>query len=435
MAGQQQSKEKLLYQQVKKGNSEKIRALRREGVGLEWVDKQGNTPLMVACMDPELITVAKTLIELGADVNASPLNSRGGTPIRNATLKGLDQTVNLLLTHGAIVSTPTYCTDSALHSARRLLFGNVVRAIENHISLFSGLLREEHYPIYHEGIGPPCYSSRKIWAVVMDSDSRQSGAKLELRIYHSAQDANPREVISLWEAKLEKPNSYHAQPYVVIVGKSSETKQIFYPTSFGDKKQLQRFFSACKGIQQQGIHPPQPNSPISVPENPPPFTSEDEDIELAMALSVSLQYNMDPNISSTSIFEAGSSSINLAETTSIPSIVSTTLETQSTPAISEGTEDDQMNYASLFFGEHDAPTDVIPIDMSTATTTDRKPAKAGAVTDDIDDTTSCIICFEAPREGACIPCGHMAGCVSLFERNQNEEMGLPCLPYQYRWGD
>ncbi|RZC51208.1 hypothetical protein C5167_019638, partial [Papaver somniferum] len=70
--GKQQSKEKLLYQQVRIGNIVKIRALRGKGVGLEWVDKQGDTPLMVACMYPKLIHVARTLIELGADVNAAP---------------------------------------------------------------------------------------------------------------------------------------------------------------------------------------------------------------------------------------------------------------------------------------------------------------------------------------------------------------------------
>ncbi|XP_026453180.1 probable E3 ubiquitin-protein ligase XBOS34 isoform X2 [Papaver somniferum] len=128
--GKQQSKEKLLYQQVRIGNIVKIRALRGKGVGLEWVDKQGDTPLMVACMYPKLIHVARTLIELGADVNAAPPNSRGYTPICNAAVRGLDKTVNLLLSHGAIVSTPTNFTISALDIARRWSFGNVVRVIE-----------------------------------------------------------------------------------------------------------------------------------------------------------------------------------------------------------------------------------------------------------------------------------------------------------------
>ena len=30
------------------------------------------------------------------------------------------------------------------------------------------------------------------------------------------------------------------------------------------------------------------------------------------------------------------------------------------------------------------------------------------------DSSSCVICCEAPIEGACIPCGHMAGCMSCL---------------------
>lgn len=37
---------------------------------MQWVDKDGKTPLIVACMDPERFISAKTLIELGANVNA-----------------------------------------------------------------------------------------------------------------------------------------------------------------------------------------------------------------------------------------------------------------------------------------------------------------------------------------------------------------------------
>ena len=103
--GLQQSKEELLYQQVNYGNADGIRTLRAQGAGLEvsrqpsqddkllrphitaptprltaaadvcvlglqWIDKEGKTPLMVACTRPDLLNVAKVLIELGANVNA-----------------------------------------------------------------------------------------------------------------------------------------------------------------------------------------------------------------------------------------------------------------------------------------------------------------------------------------------------------------------------
>ena len=37
---------------------------------MQWIDQEGKTPLILACLDPQLFNVAKTLIELGADVNA-----------------------------------------------------------------------------------------------------------------------------------------------------------------------------------------------------------------------------------------------------------------------------------------------------------------------------------------------------------------------------
>ncbi|XP_026451609.1 probable E3 ubiquitin-protein ligase XBOS34 [Papaver somniferum] len=233
------------------------------------------------------------------------------------------------------------------------------------------------------------------------------------------QDAHPREVISLWEAKIEEPNFHHTDPSLVIVRKSSKHK--VFSASDGDKQLLRWFFSACKGIPQE-IDFPQPYShtiPVP-PTNAPPFTSEYEDIELAMALSASSQYTVeearpqcpDTQISSggstsiiyqSSVFEAGSSSSNPSES-SQPSIVSTsiTLAIQSPQSIPEGTEDDQMNS--------------LP-----------KPAKTGLASNDVGgtSTTSCIICYDAPREGACIPCGHMVGCVSCLKEIKANNWGCP----------
>lgn len=42
----------------------------RENLWLQWIDKEGKTPLIAACMNPGLYDVAKTLIELGAKVDA-----------------------------------------------------------------------------------------------------------------------------------------------------------------------------------------------------------------------------------------------------------------------------------------------------------------------------------------------------------------------------
>lgn len=37
----------------------------------------------------------------------------------------------------------------------------------------------------------------------------------------------------------------------------------------------------------------------------------------------------------------------------------------------------------------------------------------------------CIICYEAPIEGACVPCGHMAGCMSCLNEIKAKSWGCP----------
>ncbi|XP_074377639.1 uncharacterized protein LOC141719155 isoform X1 [Apium graveolens] len=65
-----------------------------------WINKEGKTPLISACMNPELINVASSLIELGANVNAYRPGQHAGTPMHHAAKRGLEQTVKLLLSHG-----------------------------------------------------------------------------------------------------------------------------------------------------------------------------------------------------------------------------------------------------------------------------------------------------------------------------------------------
>lgn len=40
------------------------------GLWMQWVDKQGRTPLILACAKAELYDVAKTLLDLGSNVDA-----------------------------------------------------------------------------------------------------------------------------------------------------------------------------------------------------------------------------------------------------------------------------------------------------------------------------------------------------------------------------
>lgn len=39
--------------------------------------------------------------------------------------------------------------------------------------------------------------------------------------------------------------------------------------------------------------------------------------------------------------------------------------------------------------------------------------------------STCVICLDAPIEGACIPCGHMAGCMSCLNEIKAKKWGCP----------
>lgn len=39
--------------------------------------------------------------------------------------------------------------------------------------------------------------------------------------------------------------------------------------------------------------------------------------------------------------------------------------------------------------------------------------------------SSCVICLDAPAEGACIPCGHVAGCMSCLNEVKTKQWGCP----------
>ncbi|KAK8332247.1 hypothetical protein V6Z11_A10G128400 [Gossypium hirsutum] len=282
--GQQQSKDELLYNQVNYGNAEGIKSLFREGAGLEWMDREGKTPLILACLNPQLFDVAKTLIELGSNVNAYRPGRHGGTPLHHAAKRGLLNTVKLLLSHGANPLVMNDDCQTPLDIARVKGNVNVVRAIEDHICLFSGWMREFYGPGFIEMFVPQLLS-RKVWVVVLPTGSRNNSKpfKLELAMYSTLQDAQPRTVIALWKANLEEPKLNQPDPSVAIVDNSSKTRIKLAPGNENDRQQLQWFCDACKGI-------PQARGPAFLHVSQPPTAPADaEDLELAMAINASIQ--------------------------------------------------------------------------------------------------------------------------------------------------
>lgn len=459
--GQQQSKDELLYQQVNYNNIEGIKALCRDGAGLEWIDREGKTPLVVACMNPELHSVAKTLIELGANVNAYRPGRHAGTPLHHAAKRGLEHTVKLLLSCGANALVMNDDCQTPLDVARAKGYSNVVRAIESHICLFSGWLREFYGPGFLEVLAPQLVC-RKVWVVVLPCGSRNPTKpfKLELAIYSTFQDPQPRTLIALWKANMEEPKFHQHDPAVMIVYNSTKGGQgriKLAPANENDKQQLEWFCNACKGILQAMepafLHAMQ--TPV-LPATAPPTA---EDTEFALAINASVQSAMErpPPFKAHSSHEAiasssgstshgsvgetiapgpsnGSStwgvhltgpSVNSAQHTQIQNNTPATqanYETSdpaalpSAPSIAnEVIDNEPIHYPSIDFG---------PVDMSSPTV-EIMPTSASERKEDGDSSSCCVVCLDAPVEGACIPCGHMVGCMSCLNEIKAKKWGCP----------
>ncbi|KAL3507626.1 hypothetical protein ACH5RR_033008 [Cinchona calisaya] len=460
--GQQQSREELIYQLVNYESTEWIKSLHSDGAGLEWMNYEGKTPLIAACMNPKLYDVAKTLLELGANINAYRPGRFAGTPLHHAAEKGLEQTVKLLLSHGANALVMNDGRQTPLDVARIKGYSNVVRAIENHICLFSGFLHQLYGPRVFELFAPQLLS-RKLWVVVLPCGSPSLGepCKLELVIYTSLQDAQPRTIISLWKANMEKPNFSQTDATVIITDDSTKMRIKLAAANESDKQQLQRFCNACKGVPQV-VHPA---FPFNTEVHAAPATAPTEDMELTMAIDASLQSSMQQRpfhlgLNPGSAAEASTSRTKSECLTahcgsSIPgqgspqkgnkiayegqkistsgvvvhhsqlqsdfSACQSTAENSvpspipSAPPVADSVVDDgPIHYPSI----DDSPTNFSAphVEMADAILEERKDTGA---------SSSCVICLDARIEGACIPCGHMAGCMSCLNEIKEKKWGCP----------
>ncbi|KAM3407143.1 hypothetical protein ACQJBY_000912 [Aegilops geniculata] len=103
-----------------------------------------------------------------------------------------------------------------------------------------------------------------------------------------------------------------------------------------------------------------------------------------------------------------------------------TLPTPTAPPLAEGTfYDGPIEYPSIDF----TPVDVTmpPTEGGGTALNSAKPVENEAVASSSDNTPSgtCVICLDAPVEGACIPCGHMAGCMSCLKDIESKKWGCP----------
>ncbi|KAF7146094.1 hypothetical protein RHSIM_Rhsim04G0179200 [Rhododendron simsii] len=240
-------------------------------------------------------------------------------------------------------------------------------------------------------------------------------------------DSQPRTLIALWKANMEEPKFNQPDPTVIIsdipnnAGGADEVAHSNFP------------FNA---------------QPPVVPATAP---SSAEDVELAMALNTSIQSAMESRppyvdanpksgASTSSSSQSGSgwatspapprkgttsgSEIQEVGPSSNPiQLIQNQNETPSSslpsaPPIEDAVIDDgPVQYPSVDFS---------PIGLSSPVVENLIPAKADEGKEDGGGaSSSCVICLDAPVEGACIPCGHMAGCMSCLNEIKGKKWGCP----------
>ncbi|XP_011004046.1 PREDICTED: putative E3 ubiquitin-protein ligase XBAT34 [Populus euphratica] len=457
---QKQSKDELLYQLAIAGNVDAVKALCSEGAILECIDRDGKTPLIVACMDSGLYNVAKVLIEMGANVNAYRPGRHAGTPLHHAVKRGLEQTVKLLLSSGANALVRNDDCQTALDVARIKGNINIVRTIESHICYFTGWLREFYGPGFLRAFAPQFLSS-KIWAAVIPqgSSNPMTPKKLELVIYPSFQDVQPRTVIALWNAEIEEPNFNRPCPELTIFDQSTKTQYKLASANEGDKQQLHCLYDACSGIPQVTPPPMYGNPPTTVPVVG--HHTSAEAVGLATAIGGSIQSTIEDNPLHPNTHR--SSEVTNANGWEDPVLgdshnrwgASTHSEARSSGWMGEAPKEDYNGCAVPNMGpsgsqDHVQPRyDIPPVSETSGGNTASAPSAppipdeeldagpihhpsfdfslldlsvpatelGASVTSDVNkggSSSSCIICWEAPVEGACIPCGHMAGCMTCL---------------------
>lgn len=265
-------------------------------------------------------------------------------------------------------------------------------------------------------------------------------------IYHvsycNEQEPQPRAVIALWKCKIAEPKFQESDPVMIIFDESTKTRYKFLSAIEGDRQQLARLYNACKGVPQVMPSPPLANAGI-----PPPSTEPNaEASQLAVALNASIQsaVNNPPQVPSMTNYEgwgpptghpppskashsgwadepAGEDYNGWAEAEPRPTTTAENVSLASpanpppppvsaAPSAPPLPNDDVLDCGPIQYPEIDmGPVDFpAPAVQGEACTSDEGPKSSET------EESCCVICWEAPIEGACIPCGHMAGCMSCL---------------------
>lgn len=495
--GAGQSKEELVYQEVQNGNLDAVKSLRRDGASLEWVDKEGRTPLVLACTRGELLDMATTLLNLGANINAYRPGSHGGFPLHHAAKRGLEKTVTLLLSRGADPLCINDDGQTPLEMARSRGHVSVVRLLEERLCLFSGMLRELSGFGILETFAPDLVT-KKVWVVVLPIPSHpRRPSKYELAIYEQPKVAQPRTLISLAKAEIEEPQFSSPDPVLYIMDKTHKAKYKFLSENKGDKTQLQSFYEACRVSQTEvpvnhslptagyqlgnpsQIHPASsqpsgvaslgrqpvlqsvsvPSAKISSPAklNPPGAEPIPEELALALALDESIRtatqegVPLSPQLPNSSRVNDYKGWDVRNETYKGWGPPDTNGQQEKPKETSYGGWETEKNTYNGWGPAEAGPSrpQNVPSNGESAAAPIAPPSAPPlpicypSVEDDsltgsqykivpnantaADDKTggTCVVCWDAPAEGACVPCGHLAGCMSCLSEIKAKNWGCP----------
>eukprot|EP00252_Welwitschia_mirabilis_P026126 TRINITY_DN840_c0_g1_i2.p1 TRINITY_DN840_c0_g1~~TRINITY_DN840_c0_g1_i2.p1 ORF type:complete len:384 (-),score=61.19 TRINITY_DN840_c0_g1_i2:88-1239(-) len=352
--------------------------------------------------------------------------------------------------------------------------------LQGHISTFSGTVRELSGPSFLGALAPQLVS-RKIWAVVLPSAlyRKHQTPKFDLVLYTTPKVAQPRNIISLSKIDIEEPKFGSSDPVLVLFDKITKNKYRFLSENEGDKEQLKRLYIACKGT-------PQKMQKDSNTKTQSENISLLEDQELAMAISASLQSASQEGIMPPASQQAmhpmsdlnGWGSTQSSSSSSVMSSKRTNMqsdnnkfagwsddvgltshngwgagnapperricETSNEFTFPKPSTDTAMAHTSSLVSTPSAPplpaeymtcsyaepvvhasVDNSPthIDMSIPASHVSQPANCSMTSS--PSSGACVICWDAPAEAVCIPCGHVAGCAACLNEIKAKNIGCP----------